>query len=394
MTSPKILQEPPDFSLVLGGPLFNLFRRIRLSGDALELVKKRVFFAIAITWFPLLLLSLFGGNLVDGQGMSFLRDIGNHVRFLVALPILLIAELIVHQRIRPMFKSFIERGIVIPKEIPKFNAILEAGMKIRNSFIIEISLLIIVFTAGHWIWAHKIAQQTASWFATPEGGNLNLTLPGYWYAFVSVPLFQFILLRWYMRFFIWFWVLLKISRLELNLLAAHPDRVGGLGFLSQSCYAFAPLLFAQGALQAGLIANQVLYENVPFLTFKMPVFLAVSFYVLVVLAPLLVFIPVLAETRRSGLRKYGNLATGYVLDFNRKWLGAGNKDEAILGSADIQSLADLGNSFEVIQEMRLVPFSLKDVARLFASTVIPFVPLLLTIMPLEDLIKRILGMLF
>jgi hypothetical protein len=394
MAIPKIMQEPPDFSLVQGGPLFQLFRRLRLSGNALELLKQRVFFCIVITWFPLLVLSAIGGTLIYGQGITFLRDIANHVRFLVVLPILFISELLVHKRIRPLIKSFVERGIIRTKDIPRFNAILESGTKIRDSVILEIILVILVYTAGHWIWAHKIAQQTATWFALPQGGNLNLTLSGNWYAYVSIPIFQFILLRWYTRFFIWFWVLLRISRLPLNLLAAHPDRVGGLGFLGQSCFAFSPILFAQGALQAGTIANLVLYENVAFVSFKMTILISVSFYVLAVILPLMVFMSALAQARRDGLRQYGNLATGYVSDFNQKWFGAGSKGEPILGTADLQSLADLGNSFEVVREMRLVPFSLKDVMRLFASTLIPFAPLALTIMPLEELLKRLLNVVF
>jgi hypothetical protein len=340
------------------------------------------------------LLSAIAGVFMNGPGTAFLYDVANHVRFFVTLPILIIAELIVHQRIRPLLESFVERRIIAAKDIVRFNAILETGTKIRNSVALEVFLVVLVFTAGHWIWAHKIAQQSASWFATPEGSILHLTLPGYWYAFISIPVFQFILLRWYTRFMIWFWVLWRISRLELNLLPAHPDRVGGLGFLGQSCYAFAPLLFAQGALQAGLIANQVLHENVKFASFKMMILAMGSSYVLAVLLPLAVFMPVLARVRRKGLREYGNLATGYVSDFNHKWLGGDSKGEAILGTADIQSLADLSNSYDVVREMRLFPFEVKDVLRLFGVTLIPFVPLLLTVMPLEELIKRFLSMLF
>ena len=392
--SSQISQETPDFSLVLGGPLYQCLCRVHLSGQALELVKQRVLFFIGITWFPLLLLSAITGVLMNGPGTAFLYDVANQVRFLVTLPILIIAELVVHQRIRPLLESFVERRIIAAKDIVRFNAILETGTKIRNSVALEVFLVVLVFTAGHWIWAHKIAQQSASWFATPEGSSLHLTLPGYWYAFISIPVFQFILLRWYTRFMIWFWILWRISRLELNLLPAHPDRVGGLGFLGQSCYAFAPLLFAQGALQAGLIANQVLHENVKFVSFKMMILAMGSSYVLAVLIPLAVFMPVLARVRRKGLREYGNLATAYVSDFNHKWIGGDSKGEAILGTADIQSLADLSNSYDVVREMRLFPFDIKDVLRLFGVTLMPFFPLLLTVMPLEELIKRFFSMFF
>ena len=46
---------------------------------------------------------------------------------------------------------------------------------------------------------------------------------------VSVPLFQFILLRWYFRIFIWARFLWQVSRIDLAYAPAHPDRLGGSG---------------------------------------------------------------------------------------------------------------------------------------------------------------------
>ena len=74
---------------------------------------------------------------------------------------------------------------------------------------------------------------------------MHLTRAGYWFAFACVPIFQFVWLRWYIRILIWFWFMFRVSHIRLQLLAAHPDRAGGLGFLGKSSYAFAPLLFAQ-----------------------------------------------------------------------------------------------------------------------------------------------------
>ena len=79
----------------------------------------------------------------------------------------------------------------------------------------------------------------------------------------------------------------------------------------------------------------------------------------------------------------------------RKWIdGHTGKDETLVGSADIQSLADLSNSFEVVQEMRLVPFGRVTVLRLVLLTALPFAPLMLTMIPLEQLIDRVLGVFF
>ena len=56
-----LLMEPHDFSLVLGGPLYQLFRRTRMAGDALELLHRRVVVLTLLAWVPLLLLSVAEG---------------------------------------------------------------------------------------------------------------------------------------------------------------------------------------------------------------------------------------------------------------------------------------------------------------------------------------------
>jgi hypothetical protein len=388
MTAPGPLQEPPDFSLVLGGPLYQMLRRARLTGPALEMLRRRVVMSVLLCWVPLAVLSLAQSHLLGGAKLSFFRDIETHVRFLVSLPVLILAEMIVDQRIRPVVKGFIERRVVPEEELPKFFAAIDSAMRIRNSFV-EVALLIIVFTVGTWVWRHQGALDVASWYASPQGGEMHFTMAGYWFAFVSIPVFQFILLRWYMRILIWFWFLFRVSRLKLHLLSAHPDRAGGLGFIGRSSHAFVPLLFAQGALLSGQIASHIFYNGQSLLAFKMIIAGFVVFFVVAVLAPLLLFTPQLARAKREGLAEYGAFASSYVMDFDQKWLRSKVNDEQLLGTGDIQSLADLGNSFAVVREMRAVPFAKDDVFRLVIATVAPIVPLLLTIMPFEQLLGQV-----
>jgi len=394
MTASGFLQEPPDFSLVLGGPLYQMLRRTRLTGPTLELLRRRVVFFVLFCWVPLAILSLVEAHFLGGTKVSFFRDILTHVRFLIALPVLILAEIVIHERIRPVVKGFVERRVVTPEELPKFYAAIDSAMRMRNSVIAEIALLVFVFTGGIWIWWHQIALNVTSWYALPQDGHMNLTLAGYWFAFVSGPIFLFILLRWYMRILIWFWFLLRVSRLKLHLLPAHPDRAGGLGFVGKSSFAFAPLLFAQGALLAGQIASRIFYNGQSLLAFKMTITGFVIFFVIAVLAPLFLFTPQLARAKREGLEEYGAFASTYVMDFDQKWLRSKVDEEQLMGTGDIQSLADLGNSFAVVREMRSIPFGTDDVARLLIATVAPLVPLLLTIMPLEQLLTQIVKLIF
>ena len=391
-----MLGELADFSLVLGGPLYQLFRRAHLTGDALELVRRRMLAISAVAWVPLLLLSAFSGQALGGTiRIPFLHDIEVHVRFLIALPILIAAELVVHLRIRPAVAQFVQRRIVIPEEMPKFYEAIRSTLRVRNSVIAEVALVVLVYTFGLWVWKSQIVLGTASWYATPDAAHMNLTPAGYWYAFVSVPIFQFMLLRWYFRLFLWFWFLWQVSRLNLRLIPIHPDRAAGLSFLGRSTYAFAPILFAQGALLAGLIASQIFFAGQELMAFRVQIAAFVAFFVAVVLSPLTVFVPSLSRAKRQGLGDLGKLASRYVGEFEEKWVrGGAAADEPLLGSGDIQSLADLGNSYAVVQEMRLVPFGWKDVTRLAAGAAAPLLPLTLTIFSLDELLTRLIGVLF
>jgi hypothetical protein len=393
--------EPPDFSLVLGGPLFQLLVRSRLATPALELIQRRIIFISLFAWLPLLLLSLVAGKAWGGGRLPFLYDLEMHARFLIALPLLIGAELLVHRRLRLVVAEFIERDIIIDAVLPRFKAVIASAMKLRNSATFELFLLILIFVGGHFLWSAtsgvaRIATHSGTWYATAtDGGGAQISPAGYWYIFVSRPLFQFILVRWYFRLFVWARFLWKCSRLQLNLVPTHPDRAAGLGFLGVSSAAFAPLLLAHGALLAGLMANPIFFAGAKLTDFRMEILGAVVFLLLIVLGPMLAFWSPLMRAKRTGLREYGRLASRYVREFDLKWVRGGATDEqALLGSGDIQSLADLGNSFQVIRDLRPFPFGRDMFIQVIIFPLIPVAPLVLTMIPLDELIKKLVGAVF
>ena len=393
MTQNNLLEEQQDFSLVLGGPVFQLLRRAHLEGDHLQLLKRRILIITGFVWLPLLMLSLFTLS-SNGGRLSFLRDIEVHARFLVALPILIGAELLVHLRMRPVVRRFVDRRIVLPQDVPRFQSAIQSAIRLRNSIPVELGLLLFVYSFGLLLWHNRVGVDTVSWYSN-SGGRWRLTPAGFWYVFVSIPIVQFILLRWYFRLFIWFRFLWHVSRINLHLVPTHPDRCAGLAFLGKSSYAFGPILFAQGAMLAGLLASRVLYRGESLMSFKLQIGGFIIFFVLAVLGPLLMFTPRMAQARRKGLTDYGQLAQRYVASFEEKWvLRDAFASEELLGAADIQSLADLGNSYGLVRDMRPVPFGLDDVTRLAAATAAPLVPLLLTIFSPEELIMRIIKVIF
>ena len=368
-----------------------------MSDDAMMMARKRIIVISLFAWLPLLLISALEGQLLGGRAVvPFLLDMEVHIRYLVALPLLIGAELVVHRRMRSLVKQFLERCLVPEGASERFEAAIASAFRLRNSALAELLLVALVYGVGILIvWRHYLALETTTWYATPSSDGSKLSLAGMWYGYVSLPIFQFLLCRWYFRLFIWARFLWQVSRIELSLIPTHPDRVGGLGFLSNTAYAFGLLVLAHGTLLSGQLANRIFYLGAGLLDFKAEIAICVVFVLGMVLGPLLVFAPQLAQAKRTGLREYGTLAERYVREFDEKWLrGGAPADEVLVGSGDIQSLADLGNSFEVVRTMRLVPVTREMIIRLAVVTLAPIAPLALTMMPLEELLKRLFGILF
>ena len=144
-----------------------------------------------------------------------------------------------------------------------------------------------------------------------------------------------------------------------------------------------------------MIASKIFYAGATLPEFKVELIGLVALLVFAILGPMLVFGPKLAAAKRAGLREYGTLAQRYVREFDGKWLrGGAPADEPLVGSADIQSLADLGNSFEVVRGMRWVPFTGQTVLQLAVATLLPVVPLTLTMFSLQELLERLLKIVF
>lgn len=397
---PHILElrelESADFSLVLGGPLFQLWRRSRLSDHEGNLPHRRAIALVLLAWLPLFLLSIAEGR-AWGRSVDlvFLRDLELNARLLVTLPLLILAELVVHRRMRLVVRQFLEDGLIPDASRTQFDLAIASAQRFRNSVWAELLLVILVYAIGVFVvWRTRLTLDVSSWYGVVVEGQLKLSLAGWWLACVSLPLFQFLLLRWYWRLFIWSRFLWHVSRIELRLIPTHPDRCGGLGFLALVRVAFAPFLFAQGVLLAGMIADRIFFGGAKLLEFEFEIAGVVALMVCLILGPLCFFSPQLEAAENRGRREYGTLAQRYAREFHQKWLrGGARPDEALLGSQDVQSLADMGNSFAVVEDMRWAPFTLKTVLHLAVTILLPVLPLTLTMFSAQELLDRLVKVL-
>jgi len=396
-TKGKPLPNTPDLSLVQGGLFLQFLRWAHLSGDIRTSVRKPVIVIALFAWLPLLVLSALQGQLLGGSvAVPFLLDVQAHIRFLLALPLLIVAEFEAQRFLPLLLQQFTARHLVPEDSMARFRAVVASASQLRVSVLAEVLLIAFVYGVGILVvWRHFFALDVSTWYATPSGEGSKLTLAGMWYGYVSVPIVQFLLLRWYWQLFVWARLLWQLSRIELSLVPAHPDRAGGLGFLATTGLAFSMIGAAHGALLAGQLASRIFFGGAALPGFTDLIFVAVLFVLCAVLAPLLFFAPQLAAARRLGMREYEVLAERYTREFDAKWLrGGAPSDEPLIGSPDIQSLADLGNSYEVVRTMHIVPVSKRAIIQLVFATLLPIAPLLFTVIPLNELLQQLIKFVF
>ena len=391
----SFLRDLDEFSLAKGGPFFKLMVRSRLVAPDFARPARRAIFLALFTWLPIFVLSALQGLALGGSlKVPFLLDFTVSVRFLISVPLLIIAEVVLDGRIRTVIKHFIDSRLVRESDYPRFEAAIGGAFTLRNSLLAEAVIVGVVIVNSVFLRV-EYAPSGSTWQMLVSEAGRTRTPAGWWYVVVAIPLFQFLLVRWLWRFLIWSRLLWKLSKIDLQLIPTHPDLAAGLGFLSPAQAKFGIVVFALSAVIASNIGEEILYGGASLPQFKMLIGGYIALMLLLLLAPLLVFTPKLLAVKRRGLLEYGALANEYTQAFDRKWIRReAPEGEALLGSADIQSLADLGNSFTFVRTMRSIPIDRNSIIPLVVATALPMLPLILTVYPFDQLVLKIAGLLF
>jgi hypothetical protein len=378
-----------NFSIVVGGPVYDFFLRIGLLRFGLPNILRRIAVLVALAWLPLLVLSIRDGVAFGQVKLPLLYDFSMYGRFMLGLPLLVLAEIVIDPAIRSAVAEFVHTGIVAEQDIPQFDKVLQRTQRLRDSAIPEVILLALAFFPVFLFQHEWVGGAISSWHTNAHG----LTSAGWWYAVFSAPLLRFITYRWAYRYFVWSALLARIAHLNLILVPTHPDHAAGLNFLGLAQRRFGILFCALGCAFAGRVANSMMFEAAPLGAFK---FLMVGFVVLSILvglAPLLTLAPKLARVRKAGLLDYGRLANRYTEQFDRKWVHPLQAPtEPLLGTADIQSLADLGNSFANVETMAIAPITKRLVIQLSLQAALPLIPVIILGTPTPELVHELLKM--
>lgn len=375
--------------LLGGGPPHRSFGLIKLDDPRMA---RRAEFAVLVGWAPLVVLAVLESLVLQNHvSQSFFSDFAVHARSLIAAPLLILAEADCAPRLGKIVNQFIESGLIRERDRVRFDAAASSTHRLLASKLAEVIVVILAYGLVLTLALHVPRSQFPAWQRS-EGGPHSLSLAKWWHALVSVPLLLMLLLGWLWRVLLWGRFLWQTARLDLRLIPGHPDRAGGLMFLGSSLRGFWLVSFAVGTIAAGTMANRAVHEGAPLTAFANVAIALLAFILILFVGPLSVFTRHLRESKRRGAFEYGALAGDFGKQFERKWL---NRAAGVAEGEpeDFSSIADLFQIVENAYEMKSIPLQLTSLKDLVVAALLPFVPVVLMVMPLKDVIRSVAKLL-
>ena len=371
-----------------GGRVSRGLERLHLArGARLRAGRVAVLLAI-VTWLPLLVLAAIEGVAWgDAVQVPLVKDFLPYGQFLIAVPVLILGEPAVGRYLVQAVAELRTSEILDSKDTAALDVVLTSTAQRWRGQGVDLGLLVLTCAATVLsLWGAK-EWLTGGWQVAGEG----MTLAGWWYLLISLPVMRFLALRWLWRMLLWGWVLWRVSRLELYPRPAHPDRAGGLAFLGGTQAAFGILVFAFGVQLSCLIADAVHFRGANLLDFRGQLIAFVVIVVVGLLLPLLVFAPKLVRVREEQVLSLSGSAHRGAGDLARK-LRASRAGE--IPTDAVSGLTDFGVLYENARLMRPVPLETQHVLALVLAAVAPFLPLVLLVMPAREVVRTLARLIF
>lgn len=349
--------------------------------------RRRALLASGVAWVPLFLLAAVQGlALGESPRESFLLDVSAHARYLLALPLLIVAEPWCLPRLGTIARHFARAGVVVGEDRIRVEALLTSARRLLSNRALPIVMVGAAYAATLLMAGLLYPRGPSTWVA-PGAGNLSLA--GTWRTLVSQPLFLALVGAWLWRATVWARFLWCVSRLGLRLVPSHPDLAGGLRFVSDSTAAFAPVALAMACPVSGTVANDMLLGGPerslsPAALFGTTIVVSVCIFA----GPMLSFAGPLRRARLRGVLEYGGLAAALGRRFEEHWLQSARRvDDQALAAPDFSATTDLYSIAGNVRRMVLVPFGLRELAVVAVAVLIPFLPLVLLRVPLEAVLR-------
>lgn len=375
-----------DLSLIRGGPFYRAQEATRLIRPNQWNHVRRVTFAIALGWLPLVLITaLFN----PGGLVSLVKDYRVHSRLLVAVPVLLVGQLWVESRFRMVVEHITAAGLLGGLDRARMDDTIAMLRRLRDSVIPELAILFLLVV--HDVTSYTTLIDATPWLAHGAGSDLHLTAAGWYAVLVSATMFQFLLGLGLWKWLLWAVFAFKLSRLNLKLVPTHADGHGGLGFLGLTPIAFTPIAFAASTAIAATWRQEMIHGGANLMSFKEPAIVLAVIIALVALGPLAFFVPRLMALRRQGILDYGILGQIDSAAFHEKWIHrrAGHEAE-FLGATENITLNNFGQTYLKIGQLKPFPADKGALITLAVSVAIPMLPMILAVVPLATVLKALL----
>ena len=388
-------EEPNDrdlaLSLVRDDPPFRVMRGLGLVPHrGLGTVRRAVFFAL-LAWLPIAVWAALSGRaLTASTGEPLLQHFGVHVRCLVAIPILILAQGLAHRTTTRLLPWFTRSGVIPESRRPQLQAVVHGVLRLRGAARpwIVIGALVVAWTAVGSLARDSDGLNWASEGAAPAA---HLGFGGWWFLLVARPIYIALVLAWLWRVALLTLLFRRTARLGLELVPTHPDRVGGLGFVERFATMFAPVVFVLSAVFASHQAHEVLYHAMPVASLKAPGAALLVLVLLLFLAPLLVFVGPLAAARKQALLQYGALVGRHGGLVRRRWiLDEKLENDELIRAPEIGPVADAVSLFQAVKQMRSVPIGKPALATILLPAIVPLLLVFMIRVPIGQILGKLL----
>ncbi|PZQ56125.1 MAG: hypothetical protein DI555_05670 [Novosphingobium pentaromativorans] len=379
------------------GPPRRLARFVRASRPPFVKPMPRVLLVLAAGWLPLFVLTAVRA---PEQMQDLVRDIAVHARYAVATPLLVVAYSSCGRRLGVIVGNFARAGLLDAAGRQILTEQIAASRRLLQSRAAEVvAVVLAAASAAATLSGLSISEEMAAW--TRNSGANALSMAGLWQFAISLPLLLTLWFGWLWRIAVWARLLIRISRLDLDLIASHPDQCGGLGFLGQSLRAFSTFAMALGAISAGRLGHNHLAGTSSTFTDGVLAGGTVAVVVLLCVAPLCAFSDRMMQTWRRGSMAYGALATQLGMRLEAAWIdrgdgrddGRGDGRPPILEAPDFSAAADLFAVVGSVQTMRFIPVDTRSLVMLVTATLLPFVAALFLTMPFDVVLETLKNLL-
>jgi len=362
-------------------------RQLRLAPVQGLAAGRRALGLALLTWLPIAAWALATGRFgsLDDSGESLLRHYGVHMRCLVVIPLLILAEPMVHSATRAV-AALLAGAAATPEARAAFDATGRAMVRLRDA---SLPWVLLLGAAIAWSLADdpKAHGDAMAW-AVDAGGGLGFG--GWWFAYVARPIFLALLLAWAWRILLLTLWLGRVARIDLQLVPTHPDRAGGLGLLEKLPGAFALVSLALSAMLASRWAHEVLHHGASLTAYRHAVIVFVVVWTALLLLPLLAFAPALARTRKRAVLAYSALVGRQGALVHRRWIeGREVAAEPILEAPEIGPVADAAAMYEAVVKMRIVPIGKMSIAGILLPLALPLLVVAALQVPLKELLLKL-----